>query len=190
MGTLADDGLVHRTDEQLPVTAFVHVVDCRAGERAESEAVGEDCSDERAGNLYIQYWLYYANSATLHGVPVVGDAGEHKDDWESVQVRINSDGSVDERASAHDGYDYSDWPSTGARTPGSASSATSPKTSTSATRTAGARRPACSSFRGSHVGNAAGAGGSRFTRPPRPPGPVRADRRRRPRRPSPSSRPG
>ena len=46
-------------------------------------------------------------------MPVVGDAGEHRDDWESVDVRINPDGSVDERASAHDGYDYSlqdlDW---------------------------------------------------------------------------------
>jgi hypothetical protein len=112
-GDAPDDGLVHRTDERLPVTAFVHVVDCRAGARGETEAKGIDCADGRAGNLYIQYWLYYANSATLHGVPVVGAAGEHKDDWESVQVRISSDGSADERASAHDGYDYSlqdvDW---------------------------------------------------------------------------------
>jgi hypothetical protein len=114
-GDAPDDGLVHRTDERLPVTAFVHVVDCRAAERADTEATGIDCSDERSGRLYIQYWLYYANSATLRGVPVVGDAGEHHDDWESVQVRIDSDGSVDERASAHDGYDYSlqdvDWAS-------------------------------------------------------------------------------
>jgi hypothetical protein len=114
-GDAADDGLVHRTDQRLPVTAFVHVVDCRAGEREATEAAGVDCSDDRAGNLYLQYWLYYANSATLHDVPVVGGAGEHHDDWESVQVRINPDGSVDERASAHDGYDYSlqdlDWAS-------------------------------------------------------------------------------
>ncbi len=112
-GDAPGDGLVHRTDQRLPVSAFVHVIDCRAGEREASEAAGIDCSDERAGRLYIQYWLYYANSATLRGVPIVGDAGEHRDDWESVQVRINPDGSVDERASAHDGYDYSlqdlDW---------------------------------------------------------------------------------
>jgi hypothetical protein len=112
-GDAPDDGLVRRTDERLPVTAFVHVVDCRAAARADTEAADIDCSDERAGRLYVQYWLYYANSATLRGVPVVGDAGEHHDDWESVDVRINPDGSVDERASAHDGYDYSlqdvDW---------------------------------------------------------------------------------
>lgn len=63
-GDAPDDGLVHRTDERLPVTAFVHVVDCRAAARAESEAVGDDCSDERAGRIYLQYWLFYANSAT------------------------------------------------------------------------------------------------------------------------------
>jgi hypothetical protein len=112
-GDAPDDGLVHRTDERLPVTAFVHVVDCRAEAREATEAAGIDCSGDRAGCLYIQYWLFYANSATLRDVPVVGDAGEHKDDWESVQVRINPDGSVDERASSHDGYNYSledfDW---------------------------------------------------------------------------------
>ncbi len=112
-GDAPDDGLVHRTDEDLPVTAFVHVVDCRAGGREASEAAGVDCSGDRAGRLYIQYWLFYASSATLRDVPVVGDAGEHRDDWESVQIRINPDGSVDTRASSHDGYNYSlqdlDW---------------------------------------------------------------------------------
>ena len=39
-------------------------------------------------------------------MPIVGAKGEHDDDWESVQVRINPDGSVDERASSHDGYNY------------------------------------------------------------------------------------
>ncbi|MBS1845739.1 MAG: hypothetical protein JST53_15080 [Actinobacteria bacterium] len=114
-GDAAPDGLVHRTEERLPVSAFVHVVDCRSGARSASEAAGIDCSDERAGRLYIQYWLFYANSATLRGVPIVGDAGEHRDDWESVQIRINPDGSADERASSHDGYNYSlddfDWAS-------------------------------------------------------------------------------
>lgn len=80
-------GLVHETDAGLPVTAFVHVID-------------------RGGNLYIQYWLYYADSATLRGVPIAGDAGYHRDDWESVQIRIDPDGSVDERASSHHGYNY------------------------------------------------------------------------------------
>ena len=55
------------------MTAFVHVVDCRA-ERRERPA-GADCSGDRAGNLYIQYWTYYADSATLRGVPIVGDEG-------------------------------------------------------------------------------------------------------------------
>ena len=39
-GDAAGDGLIHRTDERLPVTAFVHVVDCREGqaERAKRPA--------------------------------------------------------------------------------------------------------------------------------------------------------
>jgi hypothetical protein len=99
-------GLVHTTDAGLPVTAFVHVVDCRAGETLTSEVVSGDCSGDRAGNLYIQYWLYYADSATLRGVPIAGSAGYHHDDWESVQIRIEPDGRVDERASSHHGYNY------------------------------------------------------------------------------------
>jgi hypothetical protein len=80
-------GLVDQTDAGLPVTAFVHVV-------------------ERAGSLYIQYWLYYADSATLRGVPIAGGSGYHHDDWESVQIRIGPDGRIDERASSHHGYNY------------------------------------------------------------------------------------
>ncbi len=106
-------GLVHETDGGLPVTAFVHVVDCRdsAGGRSDLDVTagsrGEpDCAAERAGNLYLQYWLYYADSATLRGVPLVGAAGYHHDDWESVQFRIGPDGEVDERASSHDGYNH------------------------------------------------------------------------------------
>jgi hypothetical protein len=104
-GDGADDGLVHRSDEGLAVTAFVHVVDCRAEARDESEAAGIDCSGERAGNLYLQYWLYYANSTTGQ-IPVLGPLDEHHDDWESVQVRIGLDGKVDERASSHHGYNH------------------------------------------------------------------------------------
>lgn len=88
-------GLVQRTDVGLPVTAFIHVIDCRVG-----------CSGSRAGNLYIQYWMYYADSATLRGVPVAGDAGYHRDDWESIQIRIGPDGRVDQRASSHHGYNH------------------------------------------------------------------------------------
>jgi hypothetical protein len=80
-------GLVHETDAGLPVTAFVHGV-------------------ERGGYLYVQYWLYYADSATLRGVPIAGPAGFHEDDWEGVQIRIGPDGQVDERASSHHGYNY------------------------------------------------------------------------------------
>jgi hypothetical protein len=80
-------GHVVETDAGLPVTAFVHVV-------------------ERGDSVYIQYWLYYADSATLRGVPMAGAKGYHEDDWESVQIRIGADGSVDERASSHHGYNH------------------------------------------------------------------------------------
>jgi hypothetical protein len=80
-------GLVHETDAGLPVTAFVHAT-------------------ERGDYIYIQYWLYYADSATLRGVPIAGPAGFHEDDWEGVQIRIGPDGHVDERASSHHGYNY------------------------------------------------------------------------------------
>ncbi|HEU4392331.1 MAG TPA: hypothetical protein VFR04_01710 [Solirubrobacterales bacterium] len=99
-------GLVHRTDERLPVTAFVHVVDCRDGQAQRSEADGADCSGAQRGRLFIQYWLYYADSATLRDVPVVGEEGYHEDDWETVQLRIGPDGRVDQRASSHHGYNY------------------------------------------------------------------------------------
>lgn len=99
-------GLVHRTDAGLPLTVFVHVVDCRAEGADVSEAAGADCSGPRAGDLYLQYWTYYADSATLRGVPIAGDEGYHRDDWEGVHIRIDPDGSVDERASSHHGYNY------------------------------------------------------------------------------------
>jgi hypothetical protein len=100
-----DDGLVHRSDQRLPVTAFVHVIDCRDEAREATEAAGVDCSGARAGNLYIQYWLYYANSTTGQ-IPVLGPLDEHDDDWESVQLKIGPDGRVFERASSHNGYNY------------------------------------------------------------------------------------
>ena len=99
-GDGARAGEVDRTDAGLPVTAFVHVVDCREPQAAPG------CSAESAGAVYIQYWLYYADSATLRGVPIAGHEGYHPDDWESVQVRVGPDGDVDERASSHHGYNY------------------------------------------------------------------------------------
>jgi hypothetical protein len=99
-------GIVHESDAGLPVSAFVHVIDCRLGKVEESEAAGANCSGSRAGHLYIQYWLYYPDSATLRGVPLAGEAGYHHDDWESVQLRVGPDGSADERASSHHGYNY------------------------------------------------------------------------------------
>jgi hypothetical protein len=105
-GDAPEHGYVRRTDAGLPVSAFVHVVDCRPDAAEASKAEGANCSGERAGNLYIQYWTYYADSATLRSIPVVGEEGFHRDDWEGVQIRIRPDGSVDERASSHDGYNY------------------------------------------------------------------------------------
>jgi hypothetical protein len=114
-GDASADGLIHRTDEGLPVTVFVHVVDCRPQVAEETEAAGADCSGGRAGNLYLQYWTYYADSATLRGVPVVGAKGYHHDDWEGVQIRIGPHGEAWERASSHNGYNAArggrNWPS-------------------------------------------------------------------------------
>ena len=99
-------GLVRRSHHGLPVAAFVHVIDCRSGEAGWAEAEGADCSGERAGNLYVQYWTYYADSATLRGVPILGRKGFHRDDWESVQIRVGPDGRIDQRASSHHGHNY------------------------------------------------------------------------------------
>jgi hypothetical protein len=105
-GDAVEHGYVRHTEAGLPVSAFVHVVDCRPDAAAGSEAEGLDCSGPRAGNLYIQYWTYYADSATLRAVPVVGGKGFHMDDWEGVQIRIRPDGGIDQRASSHGGYNH------------------------------------------------------------------------------------
>ena len=47
---------MHETDAGLPVTAFVHVIDCRPDAIQATEAAGATCAGSRAGNLYIQYW--------------------------------------------------------------------------------------------------------------------------------------
>jgi hypothetical protein len=109
-GDGAEHGYVRRTDAGLPVSAFVHVVDCRLGAAEVSEAAGANCSGARTGNLYIQYWTYYADSATLRGIPIAGEEGYHPDDWEGVQIRIRPGGEVDERASSHEGYNQRPGP--------------------------------------------------------------------------------
>jgi hypothetical protein len=105
-GDASGDGLIHQTDARLPITAFVHVIDCREGAAERTEAAGADCSGDRAGNLYVQFWTYYADSATLRDIPIAGEKGYHADDWESVQLRFGPDGQVDQRASSHHGYNY------------------------------------------------------------------------------------
>ena len=67
-----------------------------------------DCSGERAGRVYVQYWTYYGDSATSRAL--YGAKGYHRDDWEGYQVRISPDGSVDARASSHNGYNGADAP--------------------------------------------------------------------------------
>ncbi|MSO42330.1 MAG: hypothetical protein EXQ70_10635 [Solirubrobacterales bacterium] len=116
-------GRVARSLAGRRVAAFVHVIDCRdAGAASEH---GYDCSGERSGTLFIQYWLYYPGSATAEGSlapgavrsasAALGRSSFHQDDWEGYQVRIGPDGRVDARASSHNGYNGSpgiaDWAS-------------------------------------------------------------------------------
>ncbi len=112
-GNGPDSGPVWSSDTGEPTVAFVHAVDCRTvASRADETSDGFDCSGARAGNLYIQYWLYWQDSATLRALP--GDVGFHEDDWEGVQVRIAPEGT-DSRATSHQGYNYdagvASWPS-------------------------------------------------------------------------------
>ena len=95
-------GAVWASDTGQPATAFVHVVDCGG-----SEARGLDCSGDRRGNIYIQYWLYYEDSTSLRALP--GSVGSHEDDWEGYQVRVGP-GGTDARASSHHGYNYDGGP--------------------------------------------------------------------------------
>ena len=91
-------------------TLFTRVIDCRR-----RPGPGKGCEGLAEGNLYIQYWAYFPESATFRGVPVLESRGHHPHDWESVQVRIGSDGSVSQRASSHAGYNHArsigNWPS-------------------------------------------------------------------------------
>lgn len=103
------------------VTAFTHVIDCRRPRHSIPEAA--DCSGAAAGKVYLQYWLYYPDSASLRGVPVLADRGFHLDDWESFQVRVGPGNRVFARASSHNGYNglpsIGDWASdTSGKLPG------------------------------------------------------------------------
>jgi hypothetical protein len=103
-GNGADSGPVWKSNTGQPAVAFIHVVDCRSPEaQAEGERRGYDCSGDRDGSLYLQYWLYYEDSTTLRDLP--GDVGAHEDDWEGFQVRIGA-GGADARATSHHGYNY------------------------------------------------------------------------------------
>lgn len=92
-------GALTHTQSGLPAVAFVHVVDCRDPGAAAKR--GYVCSGSRAGRAYLQYWLYYPDSAT-HGLGRLG--GYHEDDWESYQVMIGPGGVALARASSHQGY--------------------------------------------------------------------------------------
>ena len=94
----ADSGPIERSDTGEPVTLFVRIVDCRGRTGASA-----DCSGERAGNVYVQFWAYYPGSQSWRAVP--GDVGHHRDDWESFQLRVGPEGRA-VRASSHHGYNY------------------------------------------------------------------------------------
>jgi hypothetical protein len=97
---------VWESDRGSRATVFTHVVD----------------GSDRGEPTYIQYWLYYPDSTyngaayaiaragggvlawTPAGRIARAAAGHHEDDWESYQVRIDPDGRVYARASAHNGY--------------------------------------------------------------------------------------
>ena len=101
--TGAAAGQVTASDDGEPVSLFAHAVDCRAEAAEESARDGYECSGERAGNLYLQFWAYYAGSQSWAAVP--GEVGHHADDWESFQLRVGPEGSA-ARASSHHGYNY------------------------------------------------------------------------------------
>ena len=111
-----ESGPVTRSEAGQRTVAFTHVIDCRPGQVGRTEAWGGECSGGRAGNLYLQYWLYYPGSATAEGStplrgPIrrvstaLGHSTYHPDDWEGYQVRIGPGGNS-ARASSHHGYSY------------------------------------------------------------------------------------
>ena len=110
-----ETGAVRASATGDPAVAFVHVVDCRGTTPPGPAATKRyDCSGEKAGMVYVQYWLYYADSSTPPWSDLPGSPGSHDDDWEGYQVRIGAAGT-DARATSHHGYDYRggpvNWPS-------------------------------------------------------------------------------
>ncbi len=104
------EGEVVKSTAGEPVTLFTRVLDCRAGSTgAGADPAADaamDCSGKRAGRLFITYWAYYPESASLRGVPMLERKGFHPHDWESFQVRVDPDGTVAQRASSHAGYNH------------------------------------------------------------------------------------
>ncbi len=95
-------GETTESDAGEPVTLFSHVVNCLDPQAPEPPEAR--CEGDAAGNLYLQYWAYYPDSATTpFDEKLFGRAGYHPDDWESFQVRIGPNG-IEERASSHHGY--------------------------------------------------------------------------------------
>jgi hypothetical protein len=118
------EGVVARSTYGERPVVFTHVVDCRPEAAAATEAAGADCSGARAGNLYLQYFLYYPGSATGEGStplngPIraaskaLGHSTFHPDDWESYTVRLGPAGRF-ARASSHSGYGDGWEPESGA----------------------------------------------------------------------------
>lgn len=98
-------GAVSESSAGEPVTLFTRVIDCRA-EPAIDPPGGSGCEGEAANRLYVQYWAYYPESASLRGIPVLESEGYHRHDWESVQIRFDAHGRVGQRASSHAGYNH------------------------------------------------------------------------------------
>ena len=88
----------------------------RAGRRRGTPATVFTRLARDGGETFIQYWLYYPDSTSTWmgsaGVwnrvvrPITGARypGFHRDDWESVQVRIDAHGEARMRASSHHWY--------------------------------------------------------------------------------------
>lgn len=75
---------VARSHRGAPATAFTHLV-------------------RRDGRTYLQYWLYYPDSSTLHAGGTLNHKklGYHLDDWEAYEVRLDDQGRAEARATAH-----------------------------------------------------------------------------------------
>ena len=85
---------------------------------AATEAAGADCSGERAGNLYLQYWFYYPGSATGRGEHAAEAARSGRRARRSgrptlppgrlgeLQVRIGPDGRASRAPAPTSGYGY------------------------------------------------------------------------------------